>query len=66
VIIGIEPSSACHGVLQPLAQARGLVYMDCDIAGSMNPEAQWALAEMALNQSTASNSVWPEAEKFRA
>lgn len=66
VIIGIEPSSACHGVLQPLAQARGLVYMDCDIAGSMNPEAQWALAEMALDQSTASNSVWPEAEKFRA
>ncbi len=59
VIVGLGPPDADHKTLQELASRAGLIYLDCDIAGDTNPESLWAAAEMALDQSTGMDSVWP-------
>ncbi len=51
VVIGLAPIDADHAPLQRLAHAGGLVYLDCELAGSIDAPAWWAAAEPLLDLS---------------
>lgn len=58
VLVGLGPLECDHAALQRQAHAGGLVYLDCDLAGDMGPEALWAAAEPALDLAVAANYNW--------
>jgi hypothetical protein len=47
VVLGIGPTGCDHAPLREAARAGGLVYLDCDAAGT-DAKAVWAATEPAL------------------
>jgi hypothetical protein len=58
VVIGIGPLDCDHEAMRAMAHSGGMVYLDCDVSGSMDPETLWGAAEPALDFSLAANSDW--------
>lgn len=58
VLLGLAPIDTDHEPLRRLAHAGGMVYLDCDLAGDIDPAAWWAAAEPLLDLSLAANSGW--------
>jgi hypothetical protein len=49
VLVGVAPPGCSHAGLREVAREGGLVYLDCDLSGHVDPPALWAITEPALD-----------------